>query len=160
MKLKSIPSKIGVTLLILIAYACLQCSKTSDEPEPVVPAFPDQYCGNFAFTIFNYYYSSNPTSDTATYNGTITLIDRAAGKLEIRYNSGGNTVNCNSDSIWGAWIKPTIAETGQLDYPPANGCGPEQPFTGSFSGTDTVTFRMTTGGFWHRTQLVRGVRIK
>lgn len=159
MNLQSLPSKFGVTLMIVIAFASLQCSKTIDDPVPVAPVFPDQYCGNFNFTTINYYYSSHPTSDTATYNGTITLIDRAVGKLDIRYNSGANTVFCNSDSIWGAWIKPTIAEDGQLDYPPANGCGAEQPFKGSFSGTDTVTFRMTTGGFWYTSQVVKGVRI-
>lgn len=157
---QSIRSIIPATLLILLACTSIQCSKTDDEPEPVTPAFPEKYCGSFAFTVIDIYHNPDPTSDTSSYTGTISLLDRSTNTLEIRYDAGQNTVLCNSDSIWGAFIKPVVAGTGQLDYPAANSCGSTQPFSGRFSSTDTVTFSMTTGGFWYRQQMVKGVRIK
>ncbi len=158
MKLKSLASKICLTLILVIAYASMQCSKTTDEADPVTPAFPDKYCGTFAFTVIDTYHNPEGSTDTAFYDGIITISDATANKLEILYTSGKNYVICNGDSIWGASIRPVIDKNGTLDYPAANGCGTAIPFSGAFVGSDTVTFTLATGGNWWHEQKVTGVR--
>jgi len=158
MKLKSLASKISLTLILVIAYASMQCSKTTDESDPVTPAFPDKYCGTFAFTVIDTYHNPEGSTDTAFYDGIITISDANTNKLEILYTSGKNYVICNGDSIWGASIRPVIDKNGTLDYPAANGCGTAIPFSGAFVGSDTVTFTLATGGNWWHEQKVTGVR--
>ena len=107
-----------------------------------------KYIGNFNFISFQWTSSMGTTtySDTVVYNGTVIMFQGSDSIIQIRYRPGGQTTICGSDSIFGAYIKPLVNDTGVLKYPEILGCSNQSYFYGYFINNDSLKISIGTGG--------------
>lgn len=145
----------------ILLTSCKKDVPVPDSSPAVKVDYRLSYIGSFHF--FSYQISTsmgqNNSNDTVYYDGTISIIPSTDSLLLIRYRAGNQTTICSGDSIFGAYIKPSLDQSGVLKFPEVRNCSNQSGFSGHFIGHDSLAFNVGSGGLGYQyTQVVRGKR--
>ena len=163
MKRKKLTNLVAVVLFLQMIVGC--------ERDNISAGYRAPYLGEFSFFSYSftwsaYHYEGNYRYfDTVIHLGSVQFDRTSKEYIVINYrpeNAGGYT--CNDLKVYGSQIFPRLMESGVLIYPEdPNICGSSRPveFTGTFIGTDSLSFSIGHGGRGGSFgQIVSGKRIK
>jgi hypothetical protein len=149
-------NRISYLILILLSFL-IQFSCETWKTD-----YREAFCGNYSFVIAieNWCIQDTISYDTLYYQGIISIMEGTDSIVGIRYLPGENDVICSGVPVSGAYVEPTINNSGILFYERISGCSLSSNFWGEFIGNDSIIIEIVTGGLGcRRNQRINGKRV-